>query len=149
MGSPFFTVEASQWPVVVVTFNRELSKDALQEMKDLDEWITHFDRLIDKSLQTGSKFVGIYDHNLHQYPSSMFRIKTMNHIKNKYDVMKKSYAQFIMIMPSMMTRMALKAALSIANFPVPVKIVSNMEEAMNEAKKISMSANHSAVIDMK
>lgn len=133
---PFITLETSQWPTVVMTFNRELSKDITQEATDLKEWIAHFGGLIDMSHQEGSKFTGIYDHTRHQYPSSMFRIKTMNYIKENFEPIKKSYIQFIMVMPSMITRMGLKAALVIANFPVPVKIVSTMEEAMLEAKNV-------------
>jgi hypothetical protein len=130
----FFTVELGQWPIVITTFNRELSKDPLQEAKDMREWIEHFDELINKSQKEGCKFIGIYDHTHHQYPSSVFRIKTMHHIKEKFDLMKKGYSEFIMIMPSMVTRMALKAALSITKFPAPVKLVSNLQEAINEAK---------------
>jgi hypothetical protein len=132
---PFFTADYAKWPIVVVKFNRDLRKERHGEEEDLKTWIGLMSENIEISKEKRSKFIVIYDHTIFNYPSATFRLRTMNFVKDNFDVMDECVALTVMVMPALMTRMLLKAANTISKIPGTMKIVADIVQAEAEAAK--------------
>jgi UDP-N-acetylglucosamine 2-epimerase len=122
--SSFVTIDVSNKPLVITTYHEDNPMEVV-----FDEYLEAYKRLCEE----GSDLVIIFNASLAKNMQADLRIKQSKWIEKNRKLIQKAIRKAIFIIPNSFVRVILKGIFLLSRPPYDYSVVSNMDEAIEEA----------------